>query len=140
MNKMEATLRWARKLHAVFLVTIPLYVFATILLHFQEQPISPLVFAAIALASLWDIALAMLFRSRKITPAVEVLKKNPDDDEALALWRGGVVLSFAFCETLVLFGLLLKFLGASWNVAGIFYAVGLLLMLAWTPRLDVSSA
>ncbi len=43
------------------------------------------------------------------------------------------------CNAVPLFGLLLKFLGASWNVAGPFFAVGILLMLVWTPRLELPS-
>jgi hypothetical protein len=42
-------------------------------------------------------------------------------------------------STIVLFGLVLKCLGATWNVASWFFIAGFLLLLAWTPRLNVSA-
>jgi hypothetical protein len=48
-----------------------------------------------------------------------------------------VILSLVFCESVILFGLALRVLGAGWNVAGVFYAVGIVLMLLWTPKLDL---
>jgi hypothetical protein len=36
-------------------------------------------------------------------------------------------------------GFLVKMLGADWRTAGPFFAAGILLMVLWTPRLDVPS-
>ena len=49
-----------------------------------------------------------------------------------------VILS-AHAETIALFGFALKWLGASWLIAGPFFALAFLLLLAWTPRLDLPS-
>ncbi len=140
MDKMSAAVQRVRIIHAVFVFATLLYIYMPFLLHLEEHAISSIIPLAFGFVSAGNIALALYFRARKITPAEEILGTKPDDEAALGLWQSGVVISLVLCEAVVLFGFVLKVLGASWNVSGIFYAVGLLLMLAWTPRLDVSSA
>jgi len=103
-----------------------------------ERPVSPIITGAIALVCLSDIGIAIFYRARLITPSVERLRTNAQDAEAIGQWRKGVILSFAFAESVVLFGFALKVLGAGWNVAGVFFIFGVLLFLAWSPKLDVS--
>ena len=74
-----------------------------------------------------------------ISESATKLSTNPEDTEALRTWRSGQIISFTFAETVVLFGFVLKVLGARWNVAGSFFVVGILLLVAWRPKLDVSS-
>jgi hypothetical protein len=62
---------------------------------------------------------------------------DPQDATSLKQWRSGQIVSFAFAESVVLYGFLLKFLGAGWNIAGMFFVVGILVLLAWTPKLEV---
>jgi hypothetical protein len=42
--------------------------------------------------------------------------------------------SFAFAESVMLFGVVLKFLGERWSIVSIFFGVGLLLLLLWAPQ------
>ena len=74
-----------------------------------------------------------------IKPSEESLRSNPNDESALKKWRMGVIVPLVMGSTIVLFGLVLKFMGATWNVASWFFFVGIVLLLAWTPRLDVSA-
>jgi len=37
----------------------------------------------------------------------------------------------------MLFGVVLKFLGVRWTVAGLFFAFGLVLLVLWMPRLEL---
>jgi hypothetical protein len=74
-----------------------------------------------------------------IKPSEESLRSNPNDETALKKWRAGVIVSLGMASTIVLFGVLLRLMGATWNVASWFFIVGILLLLAWTPRLDVSA-
>jgi hypothetical protein len=95
---------------------------------------------ALEFVSATDIGIAFSFRTRKLHAAEERLRSNSQDAAALILWRSGVIISYCFAEAVVLFGFVLKILGGPWNIASIFFAVGVLLMLLWTPRLDVPSA
>ena len=137
MNLMQATLREMRILHAVFMLTVLLYIFTLIVLHPQERKVSSATVSSFAAESIAAAGLALLFRSRKIKPALEILHGDPEDTSALARWRSGNILSFVLTETIVLFGFMVKYLGAGWNVAGVFFVVGTLLFLVWRPRLDV---
>jgi hypothetical protein len=137
VNLLQATLREMRILHAVFMLTVLLYIYTLIVLHPQERKVSSATVSSFAAESIAAAGLALLFRSRKITPALEILYRDPEDKSALARWRSGNILSFVLTETIVLFGFMLKYLGSGWNVAGVFFVVGTLLFLVWRPRIDV---
>jgi len=93
-----------------------------------------LALGAVAFASL---AGAGLLRARLVPAAAEALRSNADDAGAIRRWRAVVILSLALAETAVLFGLALRLAGAPWKVCAIFYAAGIFLLLAWTPRLEL---
>jgi hypothetical protein len=102
----------------------------------QESP--PVVPLTLGILSLFVLGAAIIYRTRTFQPAIELLRNSPEDPVAIGRWRGGVILSMVFCEYVVLFGLTLKLLGVSWNVCGIFDAVGIFFMLAWWPRLELA--
>lgn len=131
---MDRNFQQIRIIHAIFLMTWFLFLLQIKIVSPQERPI-PIVFPAVmGILCISEIGLALFFRARYISAAVEVLRSDPANPTALAKWRMGNLLCFVFAETVTLFGLVLKFLGAGWNVAGIFFGVGLCLMLLWTPR------
>jgi hypothetical protein len=138
MTSIKKTLRAARVLHVALLVMVVVdfdvsYRFAPI-----QNQISPIMVYAITFVCLNDIGVAVFLRSRMIGPSEESLRSNPSDESALKKWRTGVFVSLVMASTIVLFGLVLKFMSATWNVAGWFFIAGILLLLIWTPRLDVS--
>jgi hypothetical protein len=90
--------------------------------------------AALGLVCITDITIGFVQRTRYISAATEILRAEPQSQVGLAKWRMANILSFTFAQTVTLFGFLLKFLGWSWNIAGIFFGVGLALLLLWTPR------
>jgi hypothetical protein len=83
------------------------------------------------------LAGAFIAQTRLVQPASEALQNNPEDATAAAQARKGTILSLVCCESVVLFGLVLKILGVPWNICGIFFAVGVFFMLAWRPRLEL---
>lgn len=139
MTSIETTLRNARMLQLGFLVAAALFLFQLRILKPAEHKVSPIIIASISLVSVSDIGIAIFFRKKLIKGSEERLRGNPDDMTALGKWRKGVIMSFTYAETVVLFGFVLKFLGARWNIAGPFFALGILLLLAWRPTLDLSA-
>jgi len=135
----QSNLRSARILHLFFLTAAFLYIFVLIQIRPSEKPLDSIVIGAIAIVCLIVIGVALFLRSRMISESATKLSTNPEDTEALRTWRSGQIISFTFAETVVLFGFVLKVLGARWNVAGSFFVVGILLLVAWRPKLDVSS-
>jgi F0F1-type ATP synthase membrane subunit c/vacuolar-type H+-ATPase subunit K len=138
MTSIKKTLRAARVLHVALLVMVLVDFDVSYRLAPIQNQISPIMVYAITFVCLNDIGVAVFLRSRMIGPSVESLLSNPSDESALKKWRTGVFVSLVMASTIVLFGLVLKFMGATWNVAGWFFIAGILLLLMWTPRLDVS--
>jgi hypothetical protein len=138
MISARETLRGVRIIHGVFLLAAIGYVIVPLkLIRVESQP-PPSVFAlAIGFTAAAVIGLAGFFRMRYVQPNSEALRNNREDAVALAKWRQGTIISFVCCESVVLFGLSLRITGVPWNICGIFYAVGIVLLLAWTPKLDL---
>ncbi len=86
------------------------------------------------LVSITDITIGFFRRKQNLSAAREMLLSDPESRSGIGRWRVANILSFAFAQTVTLFGFVLRFLGWDWNIAGIFYAVGLLLLLLWAPR------
>jgi hypothetical protein len=138
MSGAQKTLQAMRIIHFGFLGAAVAYLFLALAYSPPVRQTSlQVVPLAMGIVSLSALGVAMFFRSRMVQPASELLRNNPEDKITIARWRGGVILSLVFCESVVLFGVLLKFIGNSWSVCGIFYAVGIFFMLAWWPRLEL---
>jgi hypothetical protein len=56
---------------------------------------------------------------------------------AVAHWRGMVPISLCSAEALAILGGFLAMFGATWSFSAPFYAAGLFLLLAWSPRLEL---
>lgn len=141
MNAAEKALRNARMLHAaLFLASIAYILVPLVVMKTQTKEVNPAIVAAVSLIAVSDLGIATFFRSKMVKSAAETLAQNPEDAGAAAKWSRGVLLSLVFCMSTILFGLVLRILGASWNICGLFFITGILLLLAWTPKLDLPSS
>ena len=137
MTLAQKNLRSLRIIHIAFLFAAIAYLAVPILAspHIAEPP--PVTFViGISVVALSTLAAGVFIRSRLVQPAGEALRRDPEDAVAAGRWRTGVILSLVFCESVGLFGLALRFAGASWNVCEVFYGVGILFLVLWTPRLE----
>jgi hypothetical protein len=139
MTSIKKALRVARVLHVALIVMVVIEFDVSYRLAPIQNQISPIIVYAITFVCLNDVGVAGFLRRRMIKPSEESLRSNPNDETALKKWRAGVIVSLGMASTIVLFGVLLRLMGATWNVASWFFIVGILLLLAWTPRLDVSA-
>ena len=131
---MDKNFQQIRILHVVFLMTWFLFLLQIKIVNPQEKPMPFFIPVAFGVVCISEIVLALFLRAQYISASEDILRAEPQNFPALAKWKVGNILSFVFAEVVTLFGLVLKFLGAGWNVAGIFFGVGLCLMLLWTPR------
>jgi hypothetical protein len=132
--------RAVRILHFAFVVTWFLFVLVVLLVKPPVEPVHPLLPYIFALAALGSVSLGFVLRKARIDRPLEVLRNAPDDPQALIEWRSANLTLFVIAETVTLMGLVLKFLGAPWAVAGVFFFAGLFLTLLWTPRMDFPNA
>ena len=138
MSMAQKTLRSVRVIHAALLLAALLYVWLpTMIVHTSGKEVPIAMVLAVSIVALSSLGIAVFFRRRMVQPAADRLSKNPEDAQAAGRWRSSVVVSLAFCESVVLFGLILWFIGAGWNVYGVFYAIGIFFLLAWYPRMDL---
>jgi F0F1-type ATP synthase membrane subunit c/vacuolar-type H+-ATPase subunit K len=141
MTLAQKNLRSLRIIHIAFLFAAVAYLAVPFLAPPSgSQPPPAAVVIGISVVGFSTWAAGIFIRTRMVQPAEDVLRNNPEDAAAVGRWRMGVILSLVFCESVVLFGLALRFVGASWNVCGVFYGVGIFFLLAWTPRLELPAA
>jgi hypothetical protein len=133
-------LKGMRIIHVAFVWTWFLFVLVIQIVKPVEQSVSPTILYAITAVAASDVVFGFVRRKGWLEASVEILRAQPENTQALVQWRTGNIVSFVQAETVTLFGVALKFLGASWPVAGAFFFVGLALLLLWTPRLDIAGA
>jgi hypothetical protein len=63
-----------------------------------------------------------------------ILADQPEDTAALKRWRTGYIMTYTLCETVALFGFVLRFMGFTLSEVAPFYVVGFALMLLFGPR------
>ncbi len=138
MTLAQKNLQSLRIIHIAFLFAAVAYLAVPIMAppHITEPPPAAFVIGISVVAfSTW--AAGIFIRSRLVQPASEALRQNPEDAAAAGRWRTGVILSLIFSESIGLFGMTLRFMGGSWNLCGVFYAVGIFFLVLWTPRLEL---
>jgi hypothetical protein len=139
MSVVKENLRRVRKMHIAFVSTWFLFLLVLHQLKPMQRPVPVETSGALAAVAIVEIFTSLRLRARQLTPAIHALRANPEDADAMRRWYSGNIVSFTFAEVITLLGVALKFMGAGWNIAGGFFAVGLLLLVVWTPRLDVQS-
>jgi hypothetical protein len=90
----------------------------------------------VAALALWVALGGFRFRRRLLNLSSRELARDSSSLKALKHWEVGNVIELAMAEGVVLWGLVLRMVlgGALWQ-ASFFYAVGLGLLLLWTPRI-----
>jgi F0F1-type ATP synthase membrane subunit c/vacuolar-type H+-ATPase subunit K len=73
-------------------------------------------------------------RRTLVLRAAESLATQPDDALSLNYWRTGYLATYCLCEALALFGLVLRFLGCSFQQSLPFYIGGFVLLFFFRPK------
>ena len=140
MNAAQKSLQGARIIHIALLVASIAYLVVARYVTANPKGELPIAVAGgIGLAAFSMLLVAAFLRSKLVKPGAEALRNNADDTGAATKWRAGTIVSLVFAESVVLFGMVLKMVGFSWNVSGIFYVVGILFLLAWWPKLELTA-
>ena len=138
MNAARVSLRLMRIIHLCFLFTVILYAWLpSMIVHGKPQEFPLILLSVFGMLSVTSLGATLFFQAKLVRPAAERLRQNVNDPQAAMRWRGGLILSFVFSETVILSGFLMRIMGVPWTIAGIFYAVGALLLVACTPKLEL---
>ena len=133
MDSLDSAVQRSRIVHLAILVTIPLYAFAGEMIGPPPGDVGFL-YKILVAAAMADLGLFTFFRITMLRSAEEILAVRPDDAATLGRWLAANIVTFMLCETIALFGLVIRFLGGDLVKAGPFYGVALLLLLLVFPR------
>ena len=84
--------------------------------------------------ALWATEGIFYFRRRKLRASEEVLSTKSEDVAALRNWRTAYVVIYALCDSVALWGVVLRFMRFGLLQVLPFYAAGFFLMLYFAPR------
>ena len=131
---MESAVRIVRQIQISMLVSLASYVVVGEMVSraIHRIPSNPL-FHAFSLVSISLVGLTVVVRRTMIVPSEAVLRETPSDNSALSRWRAGFIVSYALCEALGLFGLVLRFTGFTLGNVWGFYLGSFVLLLLYSP-------
>ncbi len=130
-----AARRFVRQIQIVMLVTFALFAVAgePFAGKIAGDPANTL-FHALSLISISLVGATMVVRRTLVLPSEAALQVNSEDRAALTRWSAGHFILFGLCESLGLFGLVLRLAGFPLVNVGGFYLGGFLLLLLYSPR------
>jgi F0F1-type ATP synthase membrane subunit c/vacuolar-type H+-ATPase subunit K len=85
------------------------------------------------------VGVIFVVRRTLVLRAAESLAIHPEDNLSLNQWRTGYFATYALCEALALFGLVLRFLGGGFQQSVPYYVGGFILLFFFRPKEPVAS-
>ena len=134
---MESARRGLQVVRLAMLISIVLYFIIAAQIPAHIAP-NPLIFRVLALLAVANLGLVLFLRRIFISNPAEVLRSSPEDSSALAKWKSGQLLTWAFAEAIALYGLVLHFLGFAILQVAPFFLAGALLIVIFAPNLPDS--
>jgi cytochrome b561 len=80
------------------------------------------------------VGVIFVVRRTLVLRSAETLAVRPEDSVTLSHWKTGYIATYALCESLALFGLILRFLGCNFRQCLPFYIGGFVLLFFFGPR------
>jgi hypothetical protein len=132
---MEPQRKLLQTVRIALLVSIALYVFVgeRIERSTQSAPDRNFYFA-ITLFAITTVGMTFAVWRLFVLRSEVILANQPEDTAALKRWRTGYIITYTLCETVALFGFVLRFMGFTLSEVAPFYVVGFALLLLFSPR------
>ena len=100
----------------------------------NSHPTAGTVFHALSLVSIIIVGAILVVRRTLVLLPERLLAEHPGDTTTLSRWKEGYLFLYALCETLGLFGLVLRLIGFSFTHVWGFYLSAFALLLLFSPR------
>jgi len=131
---MIGALKVLRAVQWAMLVSVVLYAIVGQVAGPTPRGIDPTLSYLFATLSVAIVGAILVVRRTLVLRAGESLVSRPDDSLSLSHWRTGYIATYVLCESLAVFGLILR-LRASPVVASVpYYLGGFILLLFFWPR------
>jgi F0F1-type ATP synthase membrane subunit c/vacuolar-type H+-ATPase subunit K len=102
----------------------------------RAEELSQATYVAVAVMAALSMGAALMVRQAMVSRALETLQLHPEDSASAKRWFGGNMILFALCESVVVYGLVLRFIGATWIQVAPFYLAGIVLLILFRPRIS----
>ena len=131
---MARSLKTLRTIQWAMLVSILLYVAVGEVLGPRIRHVDPTLSYMFSTLAVGIVGTIFVVRRTLVLRAAATLATHPDDNLSLNQWKTGYVATYALCEALALFGLVLRFRGSELQQSLLFYCGGFVLLFFFRPR------
>lgn len=131
---MTRALSMLRAVQWAMLASIVLYVAVGQLAPPMVRALDPAMSYLFATLGVAIVGIIFVVRRTLVFRAGSSLATQPDDSLSLNQWKTGYIATYALCEALALFGLILKFLGGGLQAAVPYYLSGFILLFFFRPQ------
>ena len=131
---MTRSLRTLRLLQWSMLASILLYVVIGETVGPRARYVEPALSYVFSTLAVGIVGTIFVVRRTLVLRAAAALAQHPEDNLSLGHWRTGYITTYALCEALALFGLILRFQGAEIRQSLLFYIGGFVLLFFFRPR------
>lgn len=133
IRKMSKLLRTLRAVQWAMLLSIVLYGVIGELTGPRVTHVDQTLSYIFTSLSVGIVGMIFIVRRTLVLRAQPALSLNPEDALSLNHWKTGYIATYALCEALALFGLVLRIRGSALQQSLLFYAAGFTLMLFFRP-------
>jgi F0F1-type ATP synthase membrane subunit c/vacuolar-type H+-ATPase subunit K len=130
---MTRALKTLRAVQWSMLASILLYLAAGEFLGPQVRRVDATLSYLFSTLAVGVVGTIFVVRRTLVLRAADALATHPDDNISLHHWRTGYIATYALCEALALFGLVLRFRGSTMEQSLLFYIGGFVLLFFFRP-------
>jgi F0F1-type ATP synthase membrane subunit c/vacuolar-type H+-ATPase subunit K len=131
---MARSLKTLRMMQWAMLLSVLLYVGVGEILGPRIQRIDPALSYLFSTLAVGIVGTIFVIRRTLVLRAASTLASQPEDSLSLSQWKTGYITTYALCEALALFGLVLRFRGSELQQSLLFYVGGFVLLFFFRPR------
>jgi len=131
---MARSLKTLRMMQWAMLLSVLLYVGVGEILGPRIQRIDPALSYLFSTLAVGIVGTIFVIRRTLVLRAASTLASQPEDSLSLSQWKTGYITTYALCEALALFGLVLRFQGSELQQSLLFYVGGFVLLFFFRPR------
>jgi cytochrome b561 len=131
---MTQSLKTLRMLQWTMLLSILLYIAVGEILGPRIRHVDATLSYMFSTLAVGIVGTIFVVRRTLVLRAASTLANRPDDHLSLNQWKTGYITTYALCEALALFGLVLRFRGSELQQSLLFYVGGFVLLFFFRPR------
>lgn len=131
---MARSLKTLRTVQWAMLLSVLLYVAVGEVLAPPIARLDPALSYVFSTLAVGIVGTIFVVRRTLVFRAASTLATQPEDNLSLNHWKTGYLTTYALCEALALFGLVLRFRGCALQQSLLFYVGGFVLLFFFRPR------